>query len=101
MAHIVIAYIFWLSGGIFGLHHFYLGRDKHALVWWMSLGGLFLGWFTDLWRLPEYLYEANKDPRVRAVFRARRNLHAKPPWKVVRFAGQMFFGKSYVYTNSH
>ncbi|KAL4217106.1 TM2 domain [Mactra antiquata] len=92
MAHIVIAYLCWFFGGIFGLHHFYLGRDKHALVWWMSLGGLSLGWFRDLWRLPEYLYEANKDPRVKAAFRARRQQHEKPPWKVARFAGQMFIG---------
>jgi TM2 domain len=27
-----ITYILWLFGGIFGLHHFYLGRDNHALL---------------------------------------------------------------------
>lgn len=97
MAHIVIAYLCWLFGGPFGLHHFYLGRDKHAFVWWMSLGGLLVGWFRDLWRLPEYLYEANKDPRVRAVFRARTQLQAKPPWKIVRFAGQMLIGAIMAY----
>ncbi|XP_060582035.1 dnaJ homolog subfamily C member 22-like [Ruditapes philippinarum] len=92
MANIIVAYICWVLGGPLGLHHFYLGRDKQALVWWMSLGGLFLGWIRDLWRLPEYLYEANKDQRVRAIFQARRAKHPQPPWKLARFAGQMLIG---------
>ncbi|WAR10060.1 DJC22-like protein [Mya arenaria] len=92
MANIVVAYIFWLFGGPFGLHHFYLGRDRQAFVWWISLGGLFLGWFRDLWRLPEYIYEANRDPRFVAEFADRRRRHEKPPWSIVRFAGQIFIG---------
>ncbi|XP_053385718.1 dnaJ homolog subfamily C member 22-like [Mercenaria mercenaria] len=58
----------------------------------VSTCGMHCGWFRDLWRLPEYLYQANRDPRVRAVFRARRDAYAQPPWKIVRFAGQMFIG---------
>ena len=51
----------WLLGGWLGLHHFYLGRDKQALVWWCLPGGYFgLGWFRDLWRIPEYVREANR-----------------------------------------
>jgi DnaJ family protein C protein 22 len=93
MANIVVAYICWVFGGPLGLHHFYLGRDKQAFVWWMSLGGFFLGWIRDLWRLPEYIYEANKDQRVRAIFQARIAKHPQPPWKIARFAGQMLIGK--------
>lgn len=93
MANIVIAYIFWLLGGPFGLHHFYLGRDRHALVWFISFGGLALGWFRDLWRLPEYVYESNQDVRYLNEFRTRRRFRPKPPFSVVRFAGQLLIGK--------
>lgn len=35
---IFIAYVLWLFGGIFGLHHIYLRNDRHAFVWWCTLG---------------------------------------------------------------
>lgn len=92
MANIVVAYIFWLLGGPFGLHHFYLGRDKHAFVWYISFGGLLLGWFRDLWRLPEYVYQANNDPAFLREFEDRRHRHKKPPFSVTRFAGQCCIG---------
>ena len=61
MASLCVTYLLWLLGGWLGLHHFYLGRDKQALVWWCLPGGYFgLGWFRDLWRIPEYVREANR-----------------------------------------
>lgn len=93
MANIVLSYICWFVGGLFGLHHFYLGRDLHAFVWWSSLGGLGLGWFRDLWRMPEYVFEANQDQRYLNEFAARRERHQKPPFSTVRFAGQLFIGE--------
>ena len=92
MANIVTSYIFWLFGGIFGLHHFYLGRDLHAFVWWSSFGGFLLGWFRDLWRLPEYVFEANQDERYLNEFAHRRATIPKPPFSSVRFAGQLIIG---------
>ena len=63
MANLVIAYVLWLIGGWWGLHHFYLRRDKHAFIWWSTCGGCFgLGWIRDLRRLPEYVNAANKNP---------------------------------------
>lgn len=38
---IIIAYVLWLFGGLFGLHHIYLRRDRHAFVWWCTLGSIF------------------------------------------------------------
>ena len=38
---LVVTYICWLFGGFFGLHHLYLHRDRHAFVWWCTLGGYF------------------------------------------------------------
>lgn len=92
MANIVVAYVCWFFGGLGGLHHFYLGRDFHSFVWWSSLGGLGLGWFRDLWRLPEYVFEANQDQRYINEFAHRRTKHPKPPFSSARFAGQLLIG---------
>ncbi|XP_069108632.1 dnaJ homolog subfamily C member 22-like [Argopecten irradians] len=93
MANIVVAYILWLTGGWLGLHHFYLGRDKHAFIWWATWGGCFgLGWFRDLWRLPEYIYDANNDERYLKELQHRLVLFPRPPFNVARFAGELIVG---------
>ena len=62
MANLILAYDLWFFFGIFGVHHFYLKRDRHAFVWWSTLGGLCgLGWIRDCWRLPDYVRQANED----------------------------------------
>jgi DnaJ family protein C protein 22 len=33
-----ITYVLWLFGGLLGLHHFYLGRDKQAFLWFSTFG---------------------------------------------------------------
>lgn len=60
---VIVAYIFWLFGGIFGVHHFYLRRDKHAFVWWSTLGGFGIGWLGEIFRIPRYVRDANEDPQ--------------------------------------
>lgn len=61
---ITTTYVLWLFGGFFGLHHFYLGRDSQAFLWWASLGGYFgFGWLRDLFVIPRYVAEANQDPK--------------------------------------
>ena len=94
MANIVCVYLCWLFGGLLGLHHFYLGRDKHAFVWFMSFGGFGIGWFRDLWRVPEYLFEANQDIGFKNEFAARRKRFSNgPPFHIARFAGQIIIGE--------
>jgi len=59
MASVIITYILWICGGWFGLHHFYLKRDKQAFLWWGTFGGFFgLGWFRDFFRIPSYVADA-------------------------------------------
>lgn len=42
-----VAYLWWFPWGIFGAHHFYLGRPGRAVLY-MLTGGLFLiGWLVD------------------------------------------------------
>ncbi|KAK7483494.1 hypothetical protein BaRGS_00025293, partial [Batillaria attramentaria] len=58
MASLIVAYVLWLFGGIFGAHHFYLKRDRQAFVWIATLGGVCgLGWLRDIWHIPRYVRE--------------------------------------------
>ena len=34
--NVCIAYLLWLFGGVWGFHHLYLGRYRHALVWYCT-----------------------------------------------------------------
>ena len=56
-----VAYLLWLIGGGFGLHHFYLGRDRHAFTWICTWGGYGLGWIRDFFRIPDYVEDANDE----------------------------------------
>lgn len=96
MAHILIAYVLWLVGGTWGLHHFYLGRDRQAFIWWATFGGCFgLGWFRDLWRIPEYIFAANRDSGYIEEFRHKQSFYQRPSFNVVRFCGELILGWSF------
>jgi len=91
--NICVAYFLWLTGGWLGLHHFYLGRDKHALVWYCLPGGYFgFGWFRDLWRIPEYVRDANDDPAHLESLAEKMRDKKKPPFSFARFTGQLLMG---------
>ncbi|XP_017694168.1 PREDICTED: dnaJ homolog subfamily C member 22 [Lepidothrix coronata] len=60
---LVVALGLWALGGLLGLHHLYLGRDRHALLWILTLGGFGAGWLWDLWHLPGWVATANGPPR--------------------------------------
>ncbi|KFM68877.1 DnaJ-like protein subfamily C member 22, partial [Stegodyphus mimosarum] len=93
-----ITYFVWLFGGLFGLHHFYLGRDYQALIWWMFAGGYFgAGWFRDLWRIPEYVKDANEDPEYLAELAEKMRKHDKPPIGSVRYFGQIMVADAFGY----
>ncbi|CAB1432674.1 unnamed protein product [Pleuronectes platessa] len=58
---VMVAYALWAVGGPLGLHHLYLGRDSHALLWILTLGGFGFGWVREFTRIPAYIGEANRD----------------------------------------
>lgn len=73
-----LAYVLWLIGGIFGLHHFYLGRDIQAFLWWCTLGGYFgCGWLRDIFYIPSYVADANEDPEFLSKFVSSLRTHPK------------------------
>eukprot|EP01062_Namystynia_karyoxenos_P047965 TRINITY_DN36387_c0_g1_i1.p1 TRINITY_DN36387_c0_g1~~TRINITY_DN36387_c0_g1_i1.p1 ORF type:complete len:400 (+),score=78.11 TRINITY_DN36387_c0_g1_i1:72-1202(+) len=61
-ASLGVARIMWLVGGIFGLHHWYLQRYRHMLVYMATLGLFGVGWIRDGWRLRHYVALANGAP---------------------------------------
>lgn len=93
MASLCVAYLLWLVGGFLGLHHLYLGRDLQAFLWWCIPGGYFgVGWFRDLWRLPEYVRDANSDPAYEREIKQKIKESESPPWKTARWMGMMLVG---------
>ncbi|CAG7836638.1 unnamed protein product [Allacma fusca] len=90
---VLVAYFLWFTGGWFGLHHFYLGRDRQAFVWWCLFAGYGgVGWLGDMFRIPKYVGEANMDEKYIESITERMRKTAKPPFSFYRFIGQIVFG---------
>ncbi|XP_035238627.1 dnaJ homolog subfamily C member 22 [Anguilla anguilla] len=86
---VVTAYALWALGGPLGLHHLYLGRDSHALLWLLTLGGFGVGWAREFFRIPSYVGEANRE----ASRGTPQHPQARPPpMSLARFAGQICVG---------
>lgn len=125
------AYFLWLFGGFCGLHHVYLRRYRHALAWWCLPGEFFVlvassgkvsrswifflsvhvpspkggyfgaGWFRDLWRIPEYVREANNDPQYLRDLSKRMRESSKPPLSVrLHLCTDMLPNVSVIYLSS-
>ncbi|XP_034028304.1 dnaJ homolog subfamily C member 22 [Thalassophryne amazonica] len=88
---VMVTYTLWALGGLLGLHHFYLGRDSHALLWMLTLGGFGFGWIREVIRIPVYVDEANKQEAAERKWK-RSPTMAPPPPSPVRFAGQVCVG---------
>ncbi|XP_023278008.1 dnaJ homolog subfamily C member 22-like [Seriola lalandi dorsalis] len=86
---VMVAYALWAIGGPWGLHHLYLGRDSHALLWMLTLGGFGFGWVREVIRIPAYVGEANRDAENE---RKRPPTMVPPPVSPLRFAGQVCVG---------
>ncbi|XP_014780824.1 dnaJ homolog subfamily C member 22 [Octopus bimaculoides] len=97
MAKVVIAYILWFFGGLFGIHHIYLNRDNQALVWWATLAGCGIGWFRDLWRIPFYVHRANNDHFYVEEMKDRKRIYSHPPITYERIITQIFISALFAY----
>uniref|UniRef100_A0A670KB23 TM2 domain-containing protein n=1 Tax=Podarcis muralis TaxID=64176 RepID=A0A670KB23_PODMU len=81
---LLVAIALWALGGPAGLHHLYLGRDNHALLWMLTLGGFGMGWLWELWLLPGWVAQANRTLELPR--------DGPPPFSPVRFLGQASVG---------
>lgn len=93
-----VTYLLWLLGGFIGLHHFYLGRDRHALVWLLFAGGYFgIGWLRDLWRIPEYVRDSNGENNYIEHLAIKMRKYPIPPSSTVRYCGQVLVADAFGY----
>lgn len=51
------AYLLWF----FGFHYAYLGKWGLFVLFWITLAGLFIWWFIDLFRVYGMIKDYNKD----------------------------------------
>lgn len=93
-----VAYILWFFGGFFGLHHFYLGRDRQAFVWWAFFGGYVgCGWIRDLWKISSYVEEANESQKYLEKLTHIMVRQKTPDVGWVRFSGMLMVGNTFGY----
>ena len=55
---VLIGYLLWIFGFI-GAHRFYYGRQITGVIWFFTLGLLFIGWIIDLFLIPAMDREAD------------------------------------------
>ena len=51
------AYLFWLLG----VHRFYLGKPKTALLQLVTIGGFGIWWIIDFFAIPKMVGDYNKE----------------------------------------
>jgi len=56
---VFVGYVAWLFGFI-GLHRFYYGKTLTGIIWFFTLGLLFIGWILDLFLIPSMDREAQR-----------------------------------------
>jgi TM2 domain-containing membrane protein YozV len=89
----IMAYLWYACGGLFGTHHFYLGRDNQAHLWYCTGGGFLVGFAIDVFKIPRYVREANgersyqTDKTVRLSGAGDTNEKPRPPWSYYRLFG--------------
>ncbi|XP_049297624.1 dnaJ homolog subfamily C member 22 isoform X1 [Anopheles funestus] len=89
---VLTAYVLWLFGGVFGVHHFYLRQDRRAFIWWSTLGYFGIGWLAEILQIPSMVRDANDDPRFVQEFNAKLRTNRKPPFSTGRFLLAIMIG---------
>ena len=56
---VLLGYLFWIFG-FFGAHRFYFGKPVSGIIWFFTLGLLFIGWIIDLFLIPSMDREAQR-----------------------------------------
>lgn len=85
----ILTYILALFGGLLGLHHLYLGRTQHALLWFTTFGGG--GWaflYEFLFLIKHYVREANEDEQSIKDYQSKMIRTKSPSWEIPRLCGK-------------
>lgn len=59
-----IAYFLWFFFGLLGIHKFYLEKFGMGIIYILTGGFFFIGWFIDLFTLPSQLERYNLREQV-------------------------------------
>jgi len=87
--NIGLTYFFALIGGVFGLHHLYLGRTQHALLWLTTFGGFGIGLLYELlFKLNQYVREINHDNLIINQYEKKMRERKSPCFELKRFCGK-------------
>ena len=63
----VVAFCLNLFLGFWGIHHFYLGKIGHGIIYLLTFGFFGLFWFIDLFAVWGYTREVNKTIALKAI----------------------------------
>jgi len=55
----LMGYLLWIFG-FMGSHRFYYGRQISGVIWFSTLGLLFVGWIIDLFLIPGMARDADR-----------------------------------------
>lgn len=56
---LLLGYLLWIFGFI-GAHRFYYGKQISGVIWFFTLGLLFVGWLIDLFLIPAMHRQAER-----------------------------------------
>lgn len=87
---LLLGYLLWIFG-FMGAHRFYYGRKLTGVLWFFTLGLLFIGWLIDLFLIPSM----NRSADRRYV---RGEVNYSLGWVLLTFLGvlgihRMYLGK--------
>ena len=86
---LIVTYILSIIGGLFGLHHLYLGRTQHALLWLTTFGGCGLGFLYEfLFLIRTYVDEANDVPSIIRKYKLQMIRQKSPALEIFRLCGK-------------
>jgi DnaJ family protein C protein 22 len=86
---LTFTYIFSLIGGLFGLHHLYLGRTQHALLWFTTFGGFGIGFIYEFFfLLKKYVHETNHDLLIVNEYKLKMIQRKSPAFEILRLCGK-------------
>lgn len=57
----------WIAWFLIGWHYLYVGKVGLQFAFWFTLGGFFIWWFVDLFRMPSIIRSANEQIARNAV----------------------------------
>ncbi|WP_084077516.1 TM2 domain-containing protein [Demequina sp. NBRC 110057] len=61
---LLVAYVLWFFLGVFGIHHFYLGKIGRGLLYLFTAGIFGIGLLVDLFTLPSQTRTVNAQRAV-------------------------------------